>query len=85
MEDRDSVRHRGGRVQGIRGGAVASLGGGLIGDDEVRVRVSGCQGGAASARLVPHLDYVRVVGGAGGGMLSETDGEEAGDGEKNLN
>jgi hypothetical protein len=26
-----------------------------------------------------------VVGGVGGGMLSETDGEEAGDGEKNLN
>jgi hypothetical protein len=72
-------------VQDIRGGAVASLGGGLMGDDEVRVRVSGCQGGAASTRLVPHLDYVRVVGGVGGGMLSETDGEEAGDGEKNLN
>jgi hypothetical protein len=56
---------------------------GDVGDDEVRVRISGCQGGAALARLEGARGKAtvrqRAMGGAGGGWAA---GDGRGGGER---
>jgi hypothetical protein len=56
---------------------------GDVGDDEVRVRISGCQGGAALARLEGVRGKATVRQRAMGG-LPETGVEEVSGGEENL-